>query len=159
MTTHLPLRLILVKSSTVPLGRRAVDKFNGCSSWPGGPAAAAAVLLHPAVHPSMSAMLCAVGVLGGLPYTWGCHVPEATAGSSGDDGTVPTTAAVAATAAPDRSAGGFLLLQSIIINISHGSRHTGANVGGGDSGRRLTVTTTATVTTATTTHFTYARGA
>lgn len=99
----LPLRLILVKSSTVPFGRLAVDKFRGCSS---GPAL---------VHPSISATLWAVGVLGGLPYTWGCHVP-ATA-SSGDD--------TAATTTPDdRSAGGFLLLQSIIINISHTDRVT-----------------------------------
>lgn len=66
----LPLRLIFVKSNTVPLVRRAVDKFNGCSSVP--PPLSF-------VHPSMSAMLCPVGVLGGLPYTWGCHVP-ATAG-------------------------------------------------------------------------------
>jgi len=114
----LPLRLILVKSNTVPFGRLAVDRFRGCSS---GPAL---------VHPSISATLWAVGVLGGLPYTWGCHVP-ATA-SSGDD--------TAATTTPDddRSAGGFLLLQSIIINISHGSRHTGAN---NDDGRRQMTTT------------------
>lgn len=81
-----------------------MDRFNGCSS---GPAL---------VHPKISAMLWAVGDLGGLPYTWGCHVLATT--GSGDDTAAITT--------PDRSTGGFLLLQSIIINISRGSRHTSA---------------------------------
>jgi len=46
-------------------------------------------------------------------------VPATTVGSG--DGTA------AAATAPDRSTtGGFLLLQSIIINISRESRHTGA---------------------------------
>lgn len=111
-----PLRLIFVRSSTaaavVPLGRRpAVDKFKGCSS--------AAEVADVFDQPNMSAMLWAVGVRGGLPYTWGCHVP---ATGSGD-------ACTATAAPPDRSAVAGFLLQSIIISIactSHGSRHAGA---------------------------------